>query len=72
MDSAIPGDVHEADQLFRPTRADPTQAVPVDLCPPVVLEHPMFEAFGMERVDFSAFEHPPPFQNGVGEARSFR
>lgn len=72
MDSTIPCNVYESDQFFRSTGADPTKAVPVDLCPPVILEHPMLEAFGVETVDFIALERPSPFYSAVGQARGFR
>ncbi|GAA4128403.1 hypothetical protein GCM10023067_44500 [Aminobacter aganoensis] len=72
MDATVPGDVHEPDQLACPPGTDPAKTVPVDLRPPIVLEHPMFKAFGMESIDFSVLERPSPFGNAASRVRSCR
>lgn len=58
---AIPGDVDEADQVIVFPGAHPAQAVPVHLCPPVIVCHdPMAEALGMQRVERLVAETPAP------------
>ena len=61
MGAAVPGHVEEADQAAAVGGADPAQTVPLDLRPPIDVEHGVHEALGMQRVDVAVCEggrHP--------------
>ena len=48
MDGAVPRHVHEPDELVAVTRRDPPEAVALDLCDPVVVEHAVVESLRVE------------------------
>ena len=58
VDGAVPRDVHEPDQRLAVAGRDPAEAVPVELADPVVVEHPVMEALGVEPVDLVVGESP--------------
>ena len=73
MDAAIPGDVDEAGELSRNAHADPAETEVIDLLPPVVVEQPMLETLGMQRIEFLVGECPAPFEmRGVALRRMRR
>jgi hypothetical protein len=51
MNSAVPGDVDEADQTIIFPGADPAKAVTLKPCPPVRLPDRMIEPFCMQLVE---------------------
>ena len=56
VDAPVPGDVDEAHQLAVLAGADPAQAVPADLAPPVNVQELMTEAFGMQGIELAIRE----------------
>jgi hypothetical protein len=66
MDATIPGHVHETDEFAACARADPTEAVPLDLRLPIVLEDRMAKSLGVQRIDLGVREVAPPV---VGDVR---
>ena len=60
MDGPVPCHVDEADELVAVPGADPTEAMPVHLALPVVLEYPMVERLSMERVHRCVVEVATP------------
>lgn len=63
MHSPIPRHVHEPDQRYRSTNANPSEAEVIDLGPPVVRRLPVFKAFRVESVDLRVLEGSAPFSN---------
>jgi hypothetical protein len=61
MDAAIPGDVDEPDERVFVSRAHPTEAVHLQLSPPVVVEDAMAERRCMQLVDLDVGEPAAPF-----------
>lgn len=66
MYCAVPGHVHEPDEFTVLPSAGLTEAVLVDLSPPVVVQGAMAESFSMQGVDHSVVEVAAPF---VGDHR---
>src|SRR5512132_2421020 len=69
----VPGHVHEPDQPGPVAGAHPSQAVPLDLPPPVplvVAQHRVAEALGMQGVGLGAGERPAPFVGDRYRGRS--
>jgi hypothetical protein len=60
MHPAVPGPLHEADQLAVLPCADPAEAVPVQLCAPVVVEQPVAEALGVQPVELGVVHAAAP------------
>ena len=60
MDRAVPGHVQETDEVVAIAGTDPAKAPPLDLAPPVVVEHRMRERVGMQRVELRVAELPAP------------
>lgn len=66
MHPAVPGHVDEADQAAPFVGADPAEAVPPDLTPPVDGERCVAEAFGVQGVELRVVEPgAPPVAPGV-------
>jgi hypothetical protein len=62
MAPSIPGNVDETDQLVALARADPPEAVALDLRQPVVVEHGVTEPFSVKGVDLGVVEHSSPLE----------
>jgi hypothetical protein len=71
VDTAVPGNVDEPDELVSLTRADPAETVRVDLRIPVVGQDVMSERLGVERVHFVVTEAAAPFVRDL-HAQDFR
>src|SRR6266540_6020293 len=71
VDATVPRHVHEPDELAAVACADPTQAVPLDLAFPIVLQDLMAETLRMETV-YSAFSNSPRHRYVTSIARSYR
>jgi hypothetical protein len=71
MHSAVPGHIDEADQTPAVVgRADPTQAVPLDLTSPVDVEDGVRKALCVEGVDVGVGERWPPLVTNVAALRT--
>src|SRR6266566_2224292 len=66
--AAVPRHVHEADELVPVAGTDPAEALPLDLAPPVIVDHAMAEALGMQGVDLGVLEVSPPVIRDVHRA----
>jgi len=60
VSSAVPSDVHEANQLTVAPSADPAETVAMNPPVPVLVAFPMAKRFSMQRVDLGVVESSTP------------
>ena len=60
VDGTVPRQVHETDELVAVARRDPPEAVALDLCDPVVVQHAVDESLRVEAVQLRVREHAAP------------
>ena len=72
VDTAIPRDVNEPDQLLQTTTTHPTETEAINLGPPVINQDSMLEALGMKGVDLGIPERSTPLGRVIGRYGSLR
>ena len=60
MDTAVPRDIDEANEHVAVARAHPPEAVPRDLCGPIILEHAVSERLRVQLIHLGVVESAAP------------